>query len=193
MKTYLKKKKKGSSYISDFITIALIIAIIIYLYEHNIYYSIISFAVITAVVVLVGKTIVITNQKRLRHSPIGKIDAMTGEMFEEYILTYLTEQGYKGYLTRTTADYGADIVIEKNGTRTVVQVKRWRGKVGINAVQQVIGSIKHYSAYKGMVVTNSCFTENANRLANSNGVILWDRTYLTQNVLRSMREKNLTQ
>jgi len=50
--------------------------------------------------------------------------------------------------------------------------------VGVEAIQQVIGAIKYYDANKGMVVTNSSFTENAYDLANSNGIELWDRKKL---------------
>ncbi|HYE11156.1 MAG TPA: restriction endonuclease, partial [Patescibacteria group bacterium] len=103
-----------------------------------------------------------------------------GVVFEKYLLEHFKHLGYSGHLTPSTADYGADLVLQKDGRRVVVQAKRWKNSVGVDAIQQVIGAIKHYDANKGMVVTNSTFTENAYELANSNGIELWDRKKLIE-------------
>ncbi len=39
-------------------------------------------------------------------------------------------------LTPETGDYGADLVLSKDGRKIVVQAKRWKNVVGIEAVQQ---------------------------------------------------------
>lgn len=59
-----------------------------------------------------------------------------------------------------------------------MQCKRYKGKVGISAVQEVLGAKGYYKADKAMVITNSYFTPNAIKLANANDVELWDRNDL---------------
>lgn len=60
----------------------------------------------------------------------------------------------------------------------VVQAKRYQKNVGVEAVQQVIGSMRYYDADYAMVVTNSYFTASAIKLAEANDVLLWDRDQL---------------
>lgn len=125
-----------------------------------------------------------SKDKKLFESGIDIIDNMKGDIFEKFLLLHFKNLGYVGNLTPSTADYGADLVLEKDGRKIVVQAKRWKQTVGIEAIQQVAGAIKHYHADKGMVITNSFFTENAYSLANSNGIELWDR----KKVIELMRE-----
>lgn len=127
----------------------------------------------------------ITASKYL-NSSINIVDKMTGEEFEEFLKSHFEKLGYMVQLTPKTGDYGADLVINKNGCKTVVQAKRWVSKVGIEAVQQVIASRSYYKADKCLVVTNNYFTPNAINLAESNkDVELWDRKELI-----SMMDKN---
>jgi restriction system protein len=99
--------------------------------------------------------------------------------------------GYRGSLTPETGDYGADLILEKAGTRTVVQAKRWKLPVGIEAVQQIIGAMKYYQATKGMVVTNSVYTLNAQELARVNDIDLIDREQLI-GLLRKSQGKEIS-
>lgn len=130
-------------------------------------------------------------RKALLQSGMDVIDQMSGTEFEQLLLVHFQAQGYTGMLTPTTSDYGADLVLEKAGTRVVVQAKRYRGVVGIEAVQQIIGAVRYYSADRGMVVTNSVFTENAAQLAQVNGIELVDRKQLIA-ILRKSRGKDLS-
>ncbi len=129
-------------------------------------------------------------RKALLSSGIEVIDRMTGEEFEELLLAHFQAQGYTGTLTpETTGDYGADLILERNGQRTVIQAKRYKNVVGIAAVQQVIGAIKYYQAESGMVITNSTYTPNAERLAQANGIELIDREQLIA-IMRTSRGKS---
>ena len=122
-------------------------------------------------------------REKIVNSGIAEIDRMDGQRFEVFLQEFLRRKGFRVRLTPVTADYGADLVLEKNGVRLVVQAKRWQGTVGIEAVQQVIGAIKHYQAQKGLVITNSYFSDNAKKLALSNQVLLWDRDKLIELLL----------
>lgn len=66
-----------------------------------------------------------------------------------------------------TGDYGVDLILEKNGQKAVVQVKWWKGRVGVTAIQEIYAGKPHYGAYIAMVVSNSWFTDEARRLARS--------------------------
>ncbi|MHA1213355.1 MAG: restriction endonuclease, partial [Candidatus Heimdallarchaeota archaeon] len=79
-------------------------------------------------------------------------------------------------------DYGADLILERFGERTVVQAKRRKQSIGVKAVQEVATAKKYYSAHKALVVISSTFTKNAKELAKSNNVELWNRTQLVQEI-----------
>ena len=97
----------------------------------------------------------------------------------------IKSSGYQVTLTPVTNDFGADLVISKSGKKTVVQAKRYQGKVGSFAVQEVVAAIKYYQADQALVITNSQFTASAHELAIANGVTLWERQQLIELILRS--------
>lgn len=123
-------------------------------------------------------------QERLRKSGITDIDKMDGYQFEHYLALLFQSQGYKAKVTRAAGDYGADLILEKDNNKIVVQAKRYRKNVGINAVQQVVGSRAHYGASEAWVITNRDFTEAAYNLARSNGVRLINRDKLIEMILK---------
>ncbi|NEP61838.1 MAG: restriction endonuclease, partial [Symploca sp. SIO2G7] len=116
---------------------------------------------------------------------LDAVDQMTGREFEEFLAKLFKQLGYQVVLTQASADYGADLVIQKESIKAVVQAKRKQGSVGIDAVQQVVAAIAYYQANLGMVITNSKFTENAKNLAVSNQIELWDREDL-KNVFKKV-------
>ena len=95
------------------------------------------------------------------------------------------KNSYEVSLTPDTQDYGADLILYKNGLKTVVQAKRSKNPVSVKAVQEVASAVRHYKANKAMVVTNTRFTNNAFNLAYSNEVELWDRNKLIKFILDS--------
>jgi restriction system protein len=120
---------------------------------------------------------------------LGFIDRMPGGEFEALLKAHFEQLGYRVSSTPATNDYGVDLVCRRRpGQRPaacawktdqlVVQAKRYSGKVGIAAVQQIIGGMRYYNAPVGLVVTNSYFTQNARKLAAHSNVILWDRNSL---------------
>ncbi len=108
------------------------------------------------------------------------LDLLSGEAFEEHVAVRFRSLGYRVKLTPNGSDFGADLVLEKAGARTVVQAKRWKKDVGVKAVQEVVAAKAHYRAQHALVVTNSRFTAQAIQLARSNGVELWDRDRLAR-------------
>lgn len=128
---------------------------------------------------------------RLARVRMPEIDRMTGEEFEQYLAILFSRLGYNVTRTGGYADYGADLIIEQNGMKAVVQAKRWNQPVGNRAIQEAAAAVRHYGCHRAMVVTNSVFTKNARKLAMSNDIILWDRQTLAKAVLR-LQENHAT-
>lgn len=121
--------------------------------------------------------------RRLAASGILDIDKMDGRTFEKYLEVLFTKLGYIVMRTRYVGDYGADLITEKNGIKTIIQAKRYKGKVGVKAVQEAVAAKGYYDCAESMVVTNSEYTKQAIELARANGVILWNRKDLVKALL----------
>lgn len=134
---------------------------------------------ITAAIITATSLLFVKHWKKTRYlrSPLKKIDKMSGEQFELWLKYWFEKKGYRAKLTDTTGDFGADLVLSGHGERIVVQAKRYKKSVGIEAVQQVIGAKGHYRADRCIVATNSRFTAAAKTLAKDNDVELMDREY----------------
>ncbi|AAU16824.1 restriction endonuclease [Bacillus cereus] len=128
----------------------------------------------------------------LRQSSINQIDQMNGRQFEEYLSSLYQSLGYQTEVTKGSGDFGADLVLKNNGTKIVVQAKRYKNKVGIQSVQEVVGAKRYYDAAHTWVVTNNYFTEPARKLAHANDVLLIDRDLLIKLSAQVNREKTTT-
>jgi len=125
----------------------------------------------------------VIRERRLARSGINEIDSMTGITFERRLAHLFASLGYRVEQTRARGDYGADLVLEKDSHRTVVQAKRWTKNVGVKAVQEAVAAKPMYRCDRAMVVTNRNFTDQARRLASANDVILWNRDKLVEALL----------
>lgn len=114
----------------------------------------------------------------LRGASAATIDAMDGTTFEHFCAEILRADGYHVTHVGQAGDFGADLILATQSGRTVVQVKRYYGNVGVQAVQQAVAARGHYGANQAIVLTNSYFTGPAQTLARSNAVLLWDRNEL---------------
>jgi restriction system protein len=123
-------------------------------------------------------------QERLRRSGIEDIDKMDGRQFEHYLGLLFKSQGYSVDVTRSSGDFGADLVISKNGKKIVVQAKRYSSNVGLKAVQEAQTAIGYYKATEAWVVANRGYSKQARELAKSNNVKLIDREQLIDMVLQ---------
>ncbi|MDQ0191618.1 restriction endonuclease [Alicyclobacillus cycloheptanicus] len=122
--------------------------------------------------------------EKLKRSGIRDIDKMDGRQFEHYLGHLFKSQGYNVQVTRASGDFGADLVLQKDGKVIVVQAKRHSKNIGIKAVQEAQASIAHYKAHEAWVVSNRDYTEEAKSLAKSNGVRLVNRNDLVEMILR---------
>jgi restriction system protein len=109
---------------------------------------------------------------------IKEIDAMQGTDFENYLGVLFENMGYTVKFTPASNNYGADLLLEKDGRRIAVQAKRYKSTVGVTAIQEANSAKGFYSTNEAWVVTNNTFTKNAYNLAERDGVKLVDRGQL---------------
>ena len=105
---------------------------------------------------------------------------LNGFEFEEYLSRLYTKLGYKVEHTKLSGDQGADLLVEKDNIKSVVQAKFYTHPVGNKAIQEVVASKQYYDAQKAIVVCTSSFTKSAVELAKKNDVILVDKRNLKQ-------------
>jgi restriction system protein len=134
--------------------------------------------------IAVGKLAVeLYRLRRLSLSGIAEIDAMDGRTFEGFLSTLFRRLGYSVEVTKYHGDYGADLVVKKDGRKTVVQAKRWTKRVGLKAVQEAVAAKAMYGCEAALVVANREFTQQARKLGRANKVELWDRDALVGKLL----------
>ena len=118
-------------------------------------------------------------REQFRRSGILSVDQMDGVTFEHRLESLYEFLGYTVETTKTSGDFGADLVLVKNGERTVVQAKRYSSNVGLEAIQESVAAKAMYQATKAVVATNSYYTKAARELAAANNVELIERPQLT--------------
>lgn len=112
------------------------------------------------------------------YKSFDEIDSMSGKEFELYCIQLLQTRGFKKlYTTPDSNDYGADIIgFDNDNAKWIFQCKRYSNTVGNSSIQEIVAAKKYYNAKKCGVITNSVFTKNAITLAETNHVVLFDRT-----------------
>lgn len=123
-------------------------------------------------------------RERISRSGIKEIDVMDGIEFENYLKILYSKLGYKTSVTKASGDFGADVILEKDGKKIVVQAKRYSSNVNLQAVQEVTAARSHYGAQEAWVVTNQYYMSSAIHLARSNNVKLINRDDLIDLILQ---------
>ena len=116
--------------------------------------------------------------KKQEKNSIFDADRLDGNAFQDFMCEVLKANGFTDVsVTGQAGDQGGDLLAKRNDEQLVIQAKRYSidRKVTNSAVQEVIGAIAYYNANKGVVVTNSFYTQSAKELAKVNNVELWDR------------------
>jgi restriction system protein len=99
-------------------------------------------------------------------------DDMTPAEFETFCAEQLRLAGWNARVTLQSRDQGVDVVAEKDGRRVVLQCKLYARPVGNKAVQEAAAARAHEQADFGLVVSNNRYTEAAEELAATNGILL---------------------
>jgi len=115
-------------------------------------------------------------QQQFGASQASDLDQLTGVEFEYFLAGLYRSQGFKTEVTPTTGDYGADLILSKDGQRIAVQAKRYIGSVGVSAVQEALSGQAYYQCQTSWVITTGTFTANALELAKKSGVRMIGRS-----------------
>lgn len=114
-------------------------------------------------------------QRRLLRLGIKDIDALSGRDFEHLLVPLFKARGFKVELTPLVGDWGADLILSKDGQTMVVQAKRWKKDVGVKALGDVLRARDKYRADAMLYVATAGYTNQAKQQAAASGIILWDR------------------
>ena len=109
---------------------------------------------------------------------IEKVDIMDGVEFEKFLKRLFIYKGFAVSETARTGDFGADLLLRKDGRTYVVQAKRYNNNVGAKALQEIYSARAHYKADFMIVVTNAHFTRQAEVMAEEQNIELIDREEL---------------
>ncbi len=115
-------------------------------------------------------------QRRFGAAQAAELDQLSGVEFEEFLAGLFRAQGYAAEHTPTSGDYGADLILSKDGQRIAVQAKRYVGSVGVAAVQEALSGMAYYQCHTAWVITTGAFTNNALELAQKSGVKMIGRS-----------------
>ncbi len=96
--------------------------------------------------------------------------------FERLVGEAFRRQGYSVEETGLGgADGGIDLILRKDGQRTLVQCKQWRRqKVPVNVVREMYGLLTHHGAHDVRIATVGDFTQDAARFAAGKPIELID-------------------
>jgi len=114
-----------------------------------------------------------------RNARAHALDTMEGFEFEYYCADLLAANGFiEVEVTKSSGDYGIDILAEKDGVTYAIQCKRYTGPVGVKAVQEAYAGRDYYDRMVGAVMTNQYFTKPAAEAARKLKILMWDRDYI---------------
>lgn len=120
---------------------------------------------------------------------LAKIGESSPSFFEHLVVDLLVHMGYGGSFSEAaqvvgkSGDEGIDGIIkeDKLGLDTIyIQAKRWKGVVGRPEIQKFAGALLGQKASKGVFITTSSFTKEAEEYVSSvdRKVVLIDGTKL---------------
>jgi hypothetical protein len=137
-----------------------------------------------AVVLVVFGGLAAYQRLRARRSGIAGIDRMDVKTLEETLTSLFRQLGYVVEGARCHGDFAAELVVAKDGERTVVEGKRWSKHIGVNAIQAAVAARGDFACDHALVIANRQFTGRAKKLAKTNKVELWDREALIGRLLK---------
>lgn len=131
----------------------------------------------------------IENQSNNKPLLFNEIEKLNPRLFEAYVASLYTKQGFQVYLTPFTNDKGADVVALSPKGNYLIQAKQSQSTISNDAIQEVVTSKKYYEnhfseKFNLVVLTNNYFGSSATTLSNSNEVEKIDRTKLESLIRR---------
>jgi hypothetical protein len=112
--------------------------------------------------------------------------AMTPAEFERHVASVFARSGYVVRVVGGSGDGGVDVRVWRNGSRGVVQCKRYRPDrlLGPAVVRELVGTRTHERARYAWLATTAPLSPAARRLAEEEGVRVLDARALGTHSLR---------
>jgi len=107
------------------------------------------------------------NNKKIERSKLKydfkKIDKMNGYQFERFVATGLKTIGFNTGVTKSSGDFGIDVIAKKKDKVIGIQVKHYNIKVGYDAVKEAYSGGDYWNCNEYWVITssNKGFTKQA--------------------------------
>lgn len=151
---------------------------------------IIGIALIAAGIIIAVGNFGGNGKDKQKHSYIitstANVDRLEGHEFEYFCAELLEKCGFEDVrVTRGSGDQGVDILAVKEDIRYAIQCKNYSAPLGNKPVQEVYAGKTFYKCHVGVVMTNTTFTKSACELADSVGVILWDKDRLDKMMIKT--------
>ncbi len=115
-----------------------------------------------------------TIKRNLAQELLSSVKSSSSKFFETIVVDLLQKMGYggpdAGEVTGKPGDEGVDGVIkeDKLGLDAIyVQAKKWEGTVGRPEIHKFVGALQGKRARKGIFITTSSFTQEAEEYASS--------------------------
>ncbi|AZS14670.1 restriction endonuclease [Paenibacillus lutimineralis] len=109
---------------------------------------------------------------------------MGGLEFEKLIYNLFVKLGFRAQITKASGDGGIDIIANYEGLlfkgKYLIQCKRWKGKVGEPELRDLYGTVISENALKGILVTTSSFTRQAEEFSRGKNLELIDEVKLKE-------------
>ena len=117
-----------------------------------------------------------------QQSDLDSIRALRWQEFEQLVGEAFRRQGYRVTERGGAApDGGVDLVLLKDGRKTVVQCKRWKTKqVGVALVRELYGAMTAEGSDEAIFASSGEYTADARAFANGKPIRLIDGTKLAE-------------
>lgn len=103
--------------------------------------------------------------------------------FEKYVKVNIFEkEGWQVSETKITGDGGIDLVLSKNGERSIAQCKRYKKTVGEPHLRDFYGTMMSEGVSRGFFITTGLFSLSALKFAEQKPIVLMDRRILAQKI-----------
>lgn len=109
--------------------------------------------------------------------------------FQRLTWTIFERIGFKVEQTPAGRDGGVDGILHRDGSRCILQCKRYRGDVGEPALRDLFGTVHHLGAQSGILVTTGNISAPARAFAEGKPLSLLDGKEL----LKLIETANLTE
>mgnify|MGYP002619937624 CR=1 FL=1 len=125
-----------------------------------------------------------------KQTGIDSIRELPWHEFEQLLAEAFRREQYSVEETPRGADGGIDLILYRDGEKTLVQAKHWKRKpVGVAIVREFFGVKTAEKAHECIIVTSGSFTPDAVAFAKQNKVRLIDGDQLTPMIQAVQRRR----